>query len=31
MPDSRYTERQGDYLSFIHCYTRVNAPAASGD
>lgn len=32
MPDNRYTERQGDYLSFIHYYTRVNGqPPAESD
>lgn len=32
MAERPYTERQGDYLSFIHYYTRVNGqPPAETD
>lgn len=32
MAERSYTERQGDYLAFIHYYTRVNGqPPAESD
>ena len=31
-PTARFTERQGQYLAFIHAYTKVNArPPAQAD